>query len=251
MQTLRNGGDNVNAIRLRTEYLKDPIGVDFKHPRLMWNVEGGKKQTAYQIVAENWDSGKVASSSMWAEYPKGLHDRERVNRKLRLWDENDEPVEWSEAFFERSISSWKAKWITGDYHVNKKQRYPVDCFRKAFPVDQPVEKARLYITACGLYEARLQGKRVGDFVMGPRLRYQESIDEILSECYDFSKVKPCIESKVFGIGVEAYTVASSEFALSYAAMHRDRCIPPTITRRSSSPTRSPRCWPSFRRSPCT
>ena len=61
--------------------------------------------------------------------------------------------------------------------------------------------------------------------MGPRLRYQESIDEILSECYDFSKVKPCIESKVFGIGVEAYTVGSSEFALSYAAMHRDRCIP--------------------------
>ena len=169
----------MNAIRLRTEYLKDPIGVDFRHPRLMWNVEGGKKQTAYQIVAENWDSGKVASSSMWAEYPKGLHDRERVNWKLRLWDENDEPGEWSEAFFERGISSWQAKWITGNYSVRKKERYPVDCFRKAFPVDQPVEKARLYITACGLYEARLQGKRVGDFVMAPgytdyrkRVQYQ-------------------------------------------------------------------------------
>ena len=39
------------------------------------------------------------------------------------------------------------------------------------------------------------------------------------------RVKPCIESKVFGIGVEAYTAGSAEFALSYAAMNRDKCIP--------------------------
>ena len=61
--------------------------------------------------------------------------------------------------------------------------------------------------------------------MGPRVRYRESIDEILSEPYDFKKVKPCVESKVFGIGVEAYTVGSAEFALSYAAMNMDKCIP--------------------------
>ena len=39
------------------------------------------------------------------------------------------------------------------------------------------------------------------------------------------RVKPCIESKVFGIGVESYTVGSAEFALSYAAMNQDKCIP--------------------------
>ena len=61
--------------------------------------------------------------------------------------------------------------------------------------------------------------------MGPRKRYKESIDEILSEPFDFRLVKPCIESKVFGIGVEAYTMGSAEFALSYAAMNRDKCIP--------------------------
>lgn len=61
--------------------------------------------------------------------------------------------------------------------------------------------------------------------MGPRMRYKESIDEILSEPFDFRLVKPCIESKVFGIGVEAYTTGSAEFALSYAAMNRDKCIP--------------------------
>lgn len=61
--------------------------------------------------------------------------------------------------------------------------------------------------------------------MGPRVRYRQSIDEILSEPFDFNKVKPCVESKVFGIGVEAYTVGSAEFSLSYAAANKDKCIP--------------------------
>ena len=61
--------------------------------------------------------------------------------------------------------------------------------------------------------------------MGPRMRYKESIDAILSEPYDFNKVKPCVESKVFGIGVEAYTAGSAEFTLSYAAANKDKCLP--------------------------
>ncbi len=61
--------------------------------------------------------------------------------------------------------------------------------------------------------------------LSPRQRYKDSIDEILSEPYDFNKVKPCVESKVFGIGVESYTVGSAEFTLSYAAENKDKCIP--------------------------
>ena len=61
--------------------------------------------------------------------------------------------------------------------------------------------------------------------MGPRMRYKESIDAILAEPYDFTKVKPCVESKVFGIGVEAYTAGSAEFTLSYAAANKDKCLP--------------------------
>ena len=61
--------------------------------------------------------------------------------------------------------------------------------------------------------------------MGPRMRYKESIDAILAEPYDFNKVKPCVESKVFGIGVEAYTCGSAEFTLSYAAANKDKCLP--------------------------
>ena len=60
--------------------------------------------------------------------------------------------------------------------------------------------------------------------MGPRMRYKEAIEEILAEPHDKDKVKPCCESKVFGIGVEAYTAGSAEFALSMAAFH-EGCLP--------------------------
>ena len=60
--------------------------------------------------------------------------------------------------------------------------------------------------------------------MGPRMRYKDSIEQILSEPYDFNKVKPCVESKVFGIGVESFTAGSAEFSLSFAATH-EGCIP--------------------------
>lgn len=60
--------------------------------------------------------------------------------------------------------------------------------------------------------------------IGPRERYKHSIEEILSEPFDKKLVKPCVESKVFGIGVEAYTVGSAEFALTFSATH-EGCLP--------------------------
>ena len=60
--------------------------------------------------------------------------------------------------------------------------------------------------------------------LGPRERYKDSIEQILSEPFDKNLVKPCVESKVFGIGVEAYTVGSAEFSLTFAATH-DGCLP--------------------------
>lgn len=53
--------------------------------------------------------------------------------------------------------------------------------------------------------------------LGPRARFRQSLDEILSIPYDKSKVYVCLESKVFGIGVESYTVGSAEFCMNYVA----------------------------------
>ena len=60
--------------------------------------------------------------------------------------------------------------------------------------------------------------------MGPRMRYKEAFEEILSEPHDPAMVKPCAESKVFGIGVESFTAGSAEFTLSFAATHPG-CLP--------------------------
>ena len=179
----------MKAVRLKTEYLTNPVGIDSKSPRLYWNCEGGIKQTAYQIVAKVnrktvWNSGKVESSAM-THIPYGgpeLHSRQRVYWSVKLWDEKGGGGEISHSFFEMGLlntSDWKAKWITGNYKVRKSERYPVDCFRKNLSVTGEVKSARLYITACGLYEAKVDGRRIGDFVLAPghtdyrkRVQYQ-------------------------------------------------------------------------------
>ena len=53
--------------------------------------------------------------------------------------------------------------------------------------------------------------------LGPRARFKDSLDQILSIPYDKEKVYVCLESKVFGIGMESYTVGSSEFCMGYSA----------------------------------
>lgn len=184
----------MKAINLKTEYLVNPMGIDIQNPRLMWNCEGGIKQTAYRIVAKSdektvWDSGKVVSSSMYAEYPHKLKSRERVEWSVTLWDENDLEGEPSEtAYFETGLlaaSDFTAKWISGNYRVNKKKRYPVDCFKKQFTA-QNIAKARLYITACGLYEAKINGQRVGNFVLAPG--HTDYTKRIQLQTYDVAKL---------------------------------------------------------------
>lgn len=179
----------MRATRLRCEYLKDPVGIDILRPRLMWNCEGGVRQTAYELEAVSgegrplWSSGAVESSSMRAQYAgEALASRASVRWRVRLRDEEAVWGEWSGwASFELGLLSaadWEAEWISGDHRVDRRRRYPVDCFRRRFSSGK-TKRARLYITACGLYEARINGERVGGFVLAPgitdyrkRVQYQ-------------------------------------------------------------------------------
>ena len=130
---------------------------------------------------------------MWTVYSgQALKSRTRVLWKVCLWDEQDSQGEWSEeAAFEIGLlspSDWKASWIKGDYKVDPKKRYPVDCFRKRF-VSRNVVKARLYATACGVYEGCINGSRIGNFVLAPgvtdykkRIQYQTyDITELIKD----------------------------------------------------------------------
>ena len=181
----------MKAINLKVEYLTNPIGIDITKPRLSWNLDEGIKQTAYQIVAKGLndnilcDSGKVISSQMHLIQWKGstLKSRDVVNWTVTVWDENEMPTVSDEARFEIGLivnTDWKARWITGDYQVDKKKRYPVDCFKKSFSLpEKKIVKARAYMTACGIYEGSINGSKIGDFVLAPgitdyrkRVQYQ-------------------------------------------------------------------------------
>lgn len=171
---------------LKVEYLTNPLGVDFKNPKFTWNVSDCKKQTAFIIkiyVNGNriFQSEKVKTSSMYFLYSGEFKSRDQIKRTIVAFDENNVTSEEAEAHFEMGLlnkSDWKASWVTGNYKVNKKTRYPVDCFKKEFDVSS-IKKARLYITSLGLYEARINGEKVGTFMLAPgvtnynkRVQYQ-------------------------------------------------------------------------------
>ena len=177
----------MKAIRLRTEYLNNPLGIDIEKPRLMWNCTGGIRQTAYEIEVtkgkETWASGKILSDRMHHDLkePK-LGSRDAVTWKVRLWNEKDEPGDWSDiASFEMGLlkqEDWKAKWICGNYKAKRTIEYPVDCFRKIVTLSS-VKKARLYITACGIYHVQINGVDITEDVLTPgatdfnkRVQYQ-------------------------------------------------------------------------------
>ena len=189
----------MKAICLRTEYLKEPLGLGNTTPHFFWNCEGGTAQSAYRIVACRdgetvWDSGKVRSSEMTHIAYGGapLQSRDKIRWQVTLWDENDEEGEPTESRFELGLLSsedWTAKWITGDTKPQKKYRMSVDCFRKKLVFFRKVTCARLYASACGVYDVHVNGKRIESFILAPgmtdyrkRIQYQTyDVTELLDK----------------------------------------------------------------------
>ncbi len=189
----------MKAIHLKTEHMRNPIGLMNRQPYLSWVCEGDQSQTAWELEAciggqPLWTSGRISGSETHCIFPKELPSRACVTWKVRLWNEQDVPGPWSEeATFELGItdhSEWRAMWILPAESIQvkdltdainrkaheaweqgkKKTPYqphePARYFRKIFRADAPVH-ARLYITARGVYAAYLNGERVGDYLLAP------------------------------------------------------------------------------------
>jgi len=171
----------MKVINLRCEYTENPLGIDIKRPRLSWQLESkerGARQTAYQIVATSkgktiWNTEKVDSDqSIHIEYNgSGLKSGQRVEWKVRAWDEHGQPTEWSHpSWFEMGLlkrTEWKAEWIGSFLVGSARASIPAPYLRKGFKLEKPVAAARLYITALGLYEAHINGTRVGEAELAP------------------------------------------------------------------------------------
>ena len=60
--------------------------------------------------------------------------------------------------------NWNAKWIT---HTLPAEETACPVFVRSFSLDRPVKRARLYATACGVYEAFINGRKTGDLFLAP------------------------------------------------------------------------------------
>lgn len=205
---------------LRCEYRVDPMGMDVTRPRLSWLMRDdrrGARQTAFRIVVASaperlaqdqgdlWDSGRIASDAFnqieYAGTP--LVSRQRCYWKVRIWDQDGRPSDWSApACWSMGLLAprdWHAAWISAAplpppsapaTSVELKSRHsplpvlrqappPPLYLRKPFRIEGSVRRAVVYATALGLYELRLNGQRVGDQLLAPewtdyrkRVQYQ-------------------------------------------------------------------------------
>ena len=178
--------------RLRCEYDAEPLSVNTLHPRFSWQSESktrGQRQTAYEIfVADSedalksdhgtlWDSGKVMSDSSVSIVYAGaeLHSAEHCWWKVRVWDKDGKTSKDSDAAHWQmgllAPSDWKAQWIAAQTPRDTKDGNlvlpPSAYLRRTFTLTKPVKHATLFVTARGLYEMHLNGKRVGDALMTP------------------------------------------------------------------------------------
>lgn len=176
----------IKVYGITCEYKKDPIGVDSPHPRLSWKISADSKdvlQTAYEIrVASDakglqgkniyWNSGKIGNgASVHIPYNgKELKSGERYFWQVRIWDNKGNVSPWSEVnFWEMGlllVGDWKAKWIQSS-QVTPKETVPSPLFRKTFSLKTKVKKARLYVSSYGLYDAYINGKRLGNAYFTP------------------------------------------------------------------------------------
>ncbi len=190
----------MKAVRLLVEGLASPLGLGERKPRLSWNLVDGISQTAFEITVKvngkNAYEAKVESPNMHFDLPFELASRDVVEWSIIPYDEAGRKGEASSSSFEMGLlegKDWEASWISGDYLPSKKKRYPVDCFRKAFSSGK-AKKARLYISACGLYEAKINGRRVGKFVLAPgHTDYDKRIQE---QAYDVTSLLSEGENKI-------------------------------------------------------
>lgn len=220
----------INPSFLRCEFEVNPVGVGADKPVLMWEVKAtdpkarGLRQTAYRITVATskstlekdsgdlWDSGKVESGETLgiAYGGKPLAGLQQIWWKVKLWDQNDRESAWSEPadwIMALKPGDWKAQWITRDwskpypgetaplekglpYH---EQLLPSPMFRRGFVVDKPIKRALLSATAAGCYEARINGKRLGDLAIEPgwtfsRKHYDKEPGYVLSRTTDVTAI---------------------------------------------------------------
>jgi alpha-L-rhamnosidase len=190
--------------KVRFEHRRDALGIGNAKPRLSWIVAteaAGWRQAGYEIETYGPDNslreqtGRIDSGESflvpWPFAP--LASRERRTVRVRAWGTDGQATAWSsptpvEAGLLHS-SDWTARFVTPDWDEDTTPPRPSPLLRREFVVRAGVARARLYVTALGVYEVQINGRTVGDHVLDPgwtsynhRLCYQTfDVTDLLRE----------------------------------------------------------------------
>jgi len=185
---------------LKVDYKINPIGIDNPKPRLSWIITSERMNTmqdSYEIRAalgakdvskgKNllWESGEISSSrSTHISYGgPPLKSFQGIYWQVRIKDNHGKTSKWSEAaYWEMGLlpgTQWTGKWMTSPWEEDPGKSEPSPYLRKDFTLNKEIVRARLYISSHGLYQAEINGERVGDQEFTPgwtsyetRLQYQ-------------------------------------------------------------------------------
>jgi alpha-L-rhamnosidase len=197
----------LRVTNLLCENLSNPVAIDVTQPRFSWQLVSDKRnlmQTAYEIRIGNnssseknkniiWNSGKIDSDSSVHVIYKGpaLQSGTKYFWQVRVWDNYGKSASSEPATFQIALlnsADWKANWIEPGFTEDSINR-PTPLFRKEFKARKKIRSATAYITAHGMYEGYINGKRIGDFYLTPgwtsynkRLQYQTyDVSDLLSQ----------------------------------------------------------------------
>lgn len=181
----------INITDLKTERLVNPMSIDTRTPRLGWRLESNVndvKQTCYHLLVSStpekaqaldgdlWESIVDTDQSQWISYQgKPLRSNTRCYWRVKV-STNKGDSDWSDvAMWNVGLlyeADWQGRWIGLDRKMSwdeetEHSRLSARYLRKEFELDKQVAKATLYICGLGMYEAFINGKRIGDQVLAP------------------------------------------------------------------------------------
>ena len=176
---------------LRTERLVNPMSIDTPTPRLGWRIEStandvmqkacriivaSTREKAEALEGDLWDATIDGDRSQWVAYAgKTLKSNSRCYWRVKVTTTQGDS-DWSEvAMWNVGLlteSDWRGRWIGWNHtmpwdEVTEHSRLSARYLRQEFDLDKEVRQATFYICGLGMYEAFINGQKVGNQVLAP------------------------------------------------------------------------------------
>ena len=193
-------------VQLRAEYAVDPLGIDVPQPRMTWRYDGDLTdetvlEAQVEVLTRSDDGDERTWLSGWDSVPlplleyngPTLRSRDRIEWRVRIRSAAGEGPWSSQASWEMGLlepSDWSAQWVEPEQEPVRPEPKPfageIDFdnmiqrpqsrndalhspqhLRREFHLDGPVDRARLYVTARGVYALEVNGQRLNPAGLSP------------------------------------------------------------------------------------